>query len=120
MRRLLLLTLAAVGLLLIPVATANTPAPASVTIAGSYQSEAGCAGDWDPTCAATHLTYDAADGIWQGTFNLSPAGSYEYKIAIDDAWTENYGLHGVQGGANIPLAAPAGPVKFYYDPVSHW
>ena len=120
MRRALLLPLAAAGLLLIPSATANTPAPASVTIAGSLQSELGCAGDWDPACAATHLTYDASDDVWQGTFSL-PAGGYEYKAALNDSWTENYGLHAELNGGNIPLnlAAPAS-VKFYYDHKTHW
>jgi glucoamylase len=120
MRRALLLSLAAAGLLLIPSATANTPAPSSVTIAGSLQSEAGCGGDWDPACAATHLAYDANDDVWQGTFSL-PAGSYEYKAALNNSWDENYGLHAVSNGANIPLslAAPAN-VKFYYDHKTHW
>ena len=119
MRRVLLLTLAA-GLLLIPAATANTPAPVSVTIAGSLQSELGCPGDWDPACAATHLTYEAADDVWQGTFSL-PAGGYEYKAALNDSWTENYGLHAGLNGANIPLnlTSPAN-VKFYYDHKTHW
>ena len=76
MRRALLVTLTAVGLLLIPAAAANTPAPLTVTVAGSLQSEAGCSADWDPACAATHLVYDASDDVWQGTFSL-PAGSYE-------------------------------------------
>lgn len=94
--------------------------PASVTIAGSLQSEAGCAGDWDPGCAATHLTYDSGDDVWQGTFTL-PAGSYEYKAAINDGWTENYGLQATAGGANIPLSlASDASVKFYYDHKSHW
>ena len=52
----------------------HTPLPTSVTIAGSLQSELGCAGDWDPGCAATHLEYDAADGVWQKAFPV-PAGS---------------------------------------------
>ena len=30
-----------------------------------------------------------------------PAGTYEYKVAVDDAWDEAYGLDG--GSANIPL-----------------
>jgi glucan 1,4-alpha-glucosidase len=98
----------------------NTPNPTSVTVAGSLQSEAGCPGDWDPTCAATHLTYDAGDDVWQGTFSL-PAGSYEYKAALNDAWDENYGLHAQPGGANIPLSLPSdGSVKFYYDHKSNW
>ncbi len=98
----------------------HTPVPTSVTIAGSLQSEAGCAGDWDPACAATHLTYDSGDDVWQGTFTL-PAGGYEYKAALNDSWTENYGLHAVSGGANIPLSLAAdASVKFYYDHKSHW
>src|SRR5437868_7274203 len=120
MRRSLLLALVAVGLLVIPAATANTPAPTSVTIAGSLQSEAGCSGDWDPACAATHLAYDAADDAWQGTFSL-PAGGYEYKAALNNSWDENYGLHAQANGANVPLnlASPAS-VKFYYDHKTHW
>ncbi len=88
-------------------ALANTPDPSSVTIAGSLQSEAGCAGDWDPACAATHLTYDASDDVWQGTFPL-PAGSYEYKAALNDSWTENYGLHAAAERGEHPLEPPVG------------
>jgi glucan 1,4-alpha-glucosidase len=110
--------LAAALLLLLPAATA-TPNPTSVTIAGSLQSEAGCGGDWDPACAATHLAYDPGDDVWQGTFTL-PAGGYEYKAALNDSWTENYGLHAQQDGPNIPLAAPGGGVRFYYDHKTHW
>ena len=98
----------------------HTPAPSSVTIAGSLQSELGCGGDWVPDCAATHLTYDSADDIWQRTFSL-PGGSFEYKAALNDAWDENYGLHAQPGGANIPVDAGSGrDVKFYYDHKSHW
>jgi len=95
-------------------------APASVTIAGSLQSEAGCAGDWDPACAATHLTYDASDDVWQGAWNI-PAGGYEYKAALNDSWDVNYGKNAVPNGANIPLSLAANAsVKFYYDDKSHW
>lgn len=100
----------------------GTPPPAvsSVTVAGSLQSELGCAGDWDPTCAATHLGYDAEDDVWQGTWTV-PAGAWEYKAALNDGWAENYGANAQPNGANIPLALPAAqPVKFYYDHGSHW
>jgi glucoamylase len=109
------------ALVLLPAATAShTPNPSSVTIAGSLQSELGCPGDWQPECAATHLTYDEGDDVWQASFAV-PAGSFEYKAALDDSWDENYGLHAQAGGANIPLALPAGAsVKFYYDHKSHW
>jgi pullulanase-type alpha-1,6-glucosidase len=94
--------------------------PTSVTIPGSMQSELGCPGDWQPDCANTHLTYDANDDVWQGTFSI-PAGNWEYKAALNDSWDENYGLHAQPNGANIPLslASPA-DVKFFYDHKSHW
>lgn len=121
--RVVLTALLAASLVLIPAATASashTPSPTSVTIAGSLQSEAGCAGDWDPACAATHLAYDASDDVWQGAF-LLPAASYEYKAALNDSWTENYGLHAQPDGSNIPLNLASGAsVKFYYDHKSHW
>ena len=99
---------------------ANTPDPTAVTVAGSLQTEAGCAGDWDPACAAAHLAYDAGDDVWQGTFTL-PAGGYEYKAALNDSWGENYGKNAAAGGANIPLNLAADTtVKFYYDHKSHW
>ena len=120
MRRAVAVTFIVAGFLLIPAAGANTPNPTSVTLAGSLQSEAGCAGDWDPACPTTHLTYDANDDVWQGTFTL-PAGSYEYKAALNDSWDENYGLNAQFNGANIPLnLASRASVKFYYDHKTHW
>lgn len=104
-----------------PVALAShTSDPANVTIAGSLQSEIGCGGDWQADCAATHLTFDANDEVWQGAWTI-PVGSYEYKAALNDSWDENYGLHAQPGGANIPLSlASSASVKFYYDHTSHW
>jgi glycosidase len=99
---------------------AAAAAPSTVTIAGSLQSELGCAADWDPACASTYLAADADDGVWQQTFAV-PAGSWEYKAALDGAWDENYGLGAVRDGPNIPLTlvAPA-DVKFFYDDATHW
>ena len=98
----------------------HTPAPSSVTVAGSLQSELGCPGDWQPDCAATHLVYDPGDDVWQAVFNV-PEGSWEYKAALDDKWDENYGLNAVPGGDNIPLSlAAAASVKFYYSHHTHW
>ena len=103
-----------------PAAADHTPDPAAVTIAGSLQSELGCGGDWDPGCAVTGLGYDAGDQVWQGTFTV-PAGSWEYKAALNGTWDENYGANAQPNGPNIPLnpAAPA-DVKFYYDHGTHW
>ncbi len=127
-RLLALATLALLLASLLPIAhaaapaalAANTPDPTSVTVAGDLQSELGCGGDWDPGCAATHLTYDATDDAWQGTWTL-PAGSWQYKAALNDAWDENYGDHATAGGANVNLGLGASqPVKFYYSHQTHW
>ena len=121
-RRLLALSLmAAFGIVVLPSALAShTPAPTSVTIAGSLQSELGCTGDWQPDCAVTHLAYDAGDGVWQGSFSI-PAGSYEYKAALNDSWDENYGMNATPNGPNVPLSLASGTtVKFYYDHETHW
>jgi LPXTG-motif cell wall-anchored protein len=97
-------------------AQAETALPTTVTVAGSLNSEMGCPGDWQPDCAAAHLV-KGTDDVFRGTYSL-PAGSYEYKAAINDDWTESYGLNGTN--ANIPVTVGADPVTFYYDPVSHW
>src|ERR1051325_355478 len=97
-----LLFVVALALVMLPSASSPTN-PTSGTVAGSLQSELGCPGDWDPGCAATHLSYDANDAVWQGTFTV-PAGGYEYKAALNGGWDENYGLGAQRNGANIPLS----------------
>ncbi len=102
--------------------TVSAPEPAvdSVTVAGSLQSELGCPDDWQPGCAATHLAFDDGDGLWHGTFDV-PAGSYEWKVAIDDSWDVNYGAGGAAGGANLTLDVPdgGGSYTFTWDQVTH-
>jgi len=98
----------------------DTPPPSQVVVAGSLQSELGCSDDWQPACAATRLAFDNDDGVWQGTFNV-PAGSWEYKAALNDTWDENYGANATRNGPNIGLSLTAGaPVKFYYSHETHW
>lgn len=94
--------------------------PSAVTIAGSLQEELGCAGDWQPECNTTQLSYDENDGVWQETFTV-PAGDWEYKTPLNEAWDENYGANATAGGANIQLSVAAETsVKFYYDHATHW
>ena len=102
--------------------TVSGPPLTSVTVVGDFQSELGCSGDWQPDCAATHLTYDGTGDVWQGVFAV-PAGNWEYKVALNDSWFENYGAGGVQNGPNIPLFLSA-PHRCQVrvrprDPLSH-
>lgn len=99
---------------------ASIPPPDSVTIAGTIQPEVGCDGEWNTTCEASQLTYDQANDIWWATFDL-PAGSYEYKAALNGSWEDNYGLDAEYYGENIPLELPEdGSVTFWYDHKTRW
>jgi glycosidase len=93
--------------------------PAAVSVPGTINDEMGCAGDWDPACPEAQLSLDANDKIWKGTFTL-PAGTYSYKVAINNAWDENYGAGGVPNGANIDLVSDGvTPITFFYDHRTH-
>src|SRR3954454_22110502 len=100
-------------------ARARAAAPSAVTLVGALQTELGCPGDWQPECAQTHLDPVAGSpGVWRKTFDV-PAGSYEYKVAINNSFAENYGADGQPGGANIPITAAGGAVTFTYDESTH-
>ncbi|HEU0181004.1 MAG TPA: alpha-amylase family glycosyl hydrolase, partial [Agromyces mariniharenae] len=88
-----------------------------VTVPGNHNSEMNCAGDWTPGCEAAKLT-KRADGIWEGTFTL-PAGTYEYKVAINGSWDVNYGANGEPNGPNITYTTDGTkPVTFFWNPVT--
>lgn len=94
--------------------------PQSVTIAGTIQSVLGCPGDWQPECENTSLTYDEISGLWRGQFEL-PAGDYEYKVAINGSWSENYGGRADPDGPNVRLSLSEDQsVQFIYDHQTHW
>ena len=59
------------------------------------------------------------DGLYHsGPFNLK-AGDYEFKIALDGAWTTNYGSDGKQDGPNYKVTLTAdGTIEFVYDPAT--
>ena len=92
-----------------------------VTAPGSYQSELGCAGDWDESCLLAWLQDPEGDGIYQFSTNVIPGGLYEVKATINESWDENYGAGGVPNGPNIPFTvlATGDLVTFIYDPSTH-
>jgi len=102
-----------------PLAATSAPASAAepvVVAAGSFQSELGCPRDWQPECRRSELTDPDGDGTWSWTGTGIPAGSYEFKVALNLGWTENYGEGGAPGGADIPFTVPAdgAPVEFRF------
>jgi pullulanase-type alpha-1,6-glucosidase len=99
---------------------AVTPSPTSVTVVGSFQQAIGCPADWMPACPRTRLQYDPGADLWRGSFTI-PAGSYSFKVALDDSWRENYGADATRDGPDIPLLLPVSEtVTFIYDHQSHW
>src|SRR3712207_4303770 len=97
----------------------HTPVPGTVALVGSLQSELGCPGDWQPECAATRLVPVAGQPeVFRGTFT-PPEGNYEYKVALNGSWDENYGAGGAAGGANLPITATGDPITFTYDHRTH-
>jgi arabinogalactan oligomer / maltooligosaccharide transport system substrate-binding protein len=90
----------------------------AIVLVGSVQDEAGCAGDWDPTCLDSGFE-GMGDGIYSVTITL-PAGDYEYKVALGGSWAENYGVDGEFDGGNYALSlAEETEVTFTYDNNTH-
>ena len=116
-RVLALLTTIAVAVLglVVPMAPA-VAAASSVTLVGDLQSELGCSGDWQPDCAATALS-PAGDGTWSAEFQV-PAGTWQYKVALDGTWDVSYGREG--GGDNAPLTIAGDTLlRVSFDEASH-
>ncbi len=98
------------------VAVTVTPAAPPVTaaaVAGDFQSELGCPGDWQPECSVTELTNVIGD-VFRATYTI-PAGDWNYKVALNDTWDVAYPAADV----SLALAAETA-VTFYFDAASTW
>lgn len=89
-----------------------------VTLVGNLQDELGGSGEWNPDESATQMKQqENGKYILSGTL---PAGNYEYKIAINGSWDENYGVNGAPGGDNYMLSIDnERQVTFIYDDSTH-
>ena len=85
---------------------------------GSFQSELGCAGDWDPSCLRSWLQDPDGDGTFTFSTTAIPAGDYETKVAINESWDENYGAGGAQNGANIGFTVPTAGTRMTFSYVA--
>lgn len=100
-----------------PEESSEPVAPASVSFPGTIGAALGGA-DWAPDDPAVQATGEGL-GVWSLVATL-PAGDYEFKVALNGSWDENYGLDGEPGGANIPLSLAAdAEVTFRYDAATH-
>ena len=90
-------------------------------LAGSFQSELGCTGDFQPDCLRSWLEDTDGDGIYSLTTTVLPAGNYSTIVAINESFGETYGAGGLLGGGNISFSVPkdGAPVTFLYDSRTH-
>ncbi|WP_226654591.1 alpha amylase N-terminal ig-like domain-containing protein [Guptibacillus hwajinpoensis] len=85
-----------------------------VTLVGDLQDELGASKEWDPAAIETVMEAKG-DGFYEFSGEL-PAGTYEYKVAINQSWGESYG----DGGNNLKLTLPEKTnVTFYYHDDTH-
>ncbi len=91
------------------------------TVAGSFQSELGCASDGDPGCLRSWLQDPEGSGIYSFVTTAIPPGTYEAKVAINESRDETYGEGGVKNGpaSRFTVVAAGAEVYFGYDPASH-
>lgn len=96
----------------------NTPI---VTMAGSFQSELGCAGDFQPDCLRSWLKDVDGDGIFALQLTGIPGGAYTTIVTHGESFDERYGAGGVAGGANIDfsIGSAATQTTFLYDSRTH-
>ena len=85
-----------------------------VTLPGSIQSALG-GKDWAPDDYITRMK-EVSEDLYIFEASL-PKGNYDYKVAIDGSWTENYGSNGAKDGVDIPLVITTDntKVKFTFD-----
>ncbi|NDJ84635.1 MAG: pullulanase-type alpha-1,6-glucosidase [Chloroflexi bacterium] len=88
-------------------------------LAGDFQEEIGCPGDWQPDCLRTWLQDPDGDGIYHYGTTLIPAGSWEVKVPVNQSWDLSYGVDGndAAGSPNIPFTVPeeGSYVEFFFD-----
>lgn len=85
-----------------------------VVLPGTIQGALG-GKDWDPAGSITKMN-QVGDDLYEFSAEF-PKGNFEYKVAIDGAWTENYGKDGTKDGGNISITVPQdkSTVKFSFN-----
>jgi hypothetical protein len=90
-----------------------------VVLVGNFLSQIGGA-DNDPGNLVGWMKDPDGDQVYDISLQI-PAGNWNYKVAINESWAENYGLNGQPNGADIPLSVPPGGslVTFHYNDSTH-
>lgn len=88
----------------------------SVVLTSNFQSVLG-GENWAPTNKLTQMNTNDGN-IYEFTTNL-PKGKYEYKVALNGSWNENYGAKGQADGENIVFSLNTDSnITFVFDILS--
>ena len=70
--------------------------------------------------AGNQMEYDATRGLYTITFENVTPGTYEYKIAVNGGWGENYGANGEPNGSNMSVTVTeTQDITFWYNDSTH-
>jgi len=90
------------------------------TLVGNFQSEIGCAGDFDPTCLRGWLQDIDGNGIYQFITTDIPMGSYDVLVVHNESFDEYYGQGGAYKGGQISFYVPdSATTCFSYNSLTH-
>jgi hypothetical protein len=88
--------------------------PAAVAVAGDFNTLLGAPENWAPQYDEAQMQLDELDQLWKLSAEI-PAGYYNFKIALNRSWEENYGAFGAFDGANHELHHSGGQLTIRYD-----
>ncbi len=99
------------------VAAASTDSieqPAAVAVAGDFNVLLGAPANWAPQYDESQMELDLVDQLWKIAADI-PAGFYNFKIALNRSWDENYGQFGTFDGPNHEVHHGGGLLVIHYD-----
>lgn len=79
---------------------------AGITVIGSFQSELGCSGDWQPDCDVLQLRDVDGDGVYTLRTTDLPAGEYEARVAVDVTLDGSLGADSRPDGDSVWFMVP--------------
>ncbi|MGN7251856.1 pullulanase X25 domain-containing protein [Arthrobacter sp. SAFR-014] len=88
--------------------------PAAVAVAGDFNTLLGAPENWAPQYDEAQMKLDELDQLWKISAEI-PAGYYNFKIALNRSWDENYGAFGAFDGANHELHHSGGQLTIRYN-----
>ena len=89
---------------------------AIATVAGNFQWQLGCPGDWQPDCLRSWMQDSDGDGIYTFLTKDIAAGHYEFKVAMNEGWNESYGNNG--NNIAFTVAEDGDEIYFAFDAAS--